>query len=96
MLNPELRRHVTPPVKKYTLRIPRNSTELFLTTLATVSDRDKSTIKRYRVRRGDTISSIARNWSVPSHVLLSYNKLSRRSIIRPGQNLLIPISYKGR
>ncbi|WP_081859146.1 LysM peptidoglycan-binding domain-containing protein [Desulfohalovibrio reitneri] len=45
----------------------------------------------YQVRRGDTIWAIARRYNVnPSH-LLSWNNLTRHSIIRPGQELTIKV-----
>jgi len=45
---------------------------------------------RYRVRRGDTLSHIARHFRVPLSALLTENGLSMRSVIRPGDILRIP------
>ena len=44
----------------------------------------------YVVRRGDTLGAIARRQGVSLSRLLSANRLSRRSTIYPGQQLLIP------
>ncbi len=43
----------------------------------------------YHVRRGDTLSAIARRHSVPLRSLLQWNGLNSRSVIRPGQEVLI-------
>ena len=45
----------------------------------------------YRVRPGDTLSGIARRHQVSTASLMMMNHLNSRSIIRPGQQLLLPI-----
>ncbi len=45
--------------------------------------------KYYRVKRGDTISRIARRHGVSQSSILRLNGLTSRSVIRPGQNLRI-------
>lgn len=45
--------------------------------------------KTYTVRRGDTLTAIARKNNLPLWRLLKYNNLHRRSVIRPGQKLVI-------
>ena len=45
----------------------------------------------YEVRRGDTLSAIARRHSVSLRSLLQWNSLNSRSIIRPGQELVIQL-----
>lgn len=39
---------------------------------------------KYKVRSGDTVWSIARNFKVSPHKLLKWNNLSRNSVIQPG------------
>ena len=46
--------------------------------------------KTHRVKRGETISGIARKHGVSSTSLRTANKLGRRAVIRPGQTLRIP------
>jgi hypothetical protein len=43
----------------------------------------------YAVRRGDTLSAIARRHRVSLRSLMEWNRLNSRSIIRPGQELVI-------
>ena len=44
----------------------------------------------YRVRRGDSLWSISQQQGVPLSALLYANGLSRRSVLKPGQELVIP------
>ncbi len=46
-------------------------------------------VERYRVRRGDTVGAIARHFGVPVRDVLTANGLEQRSVIRPGQNLVV-------
>jgi len=41
----------------------------------------------YRVRSGDTVWSIARNFSISPYKVLEWNNLSRNSILKPGQQI---------
>ncbi len=49
-------------------------------------------VERYRVRRGDTVARIARRFGVPVRDVLTANGLGSRSLIRPGQSLLVYIT----
>lgn len=46
-------------------------------------------LERYRVRRGDSVTRIARRFGVPVRDVLTVNGLGTRSVIRPGQRLLV-------
>jgi len=46
-------------------------------------------IATYRVRRGDTLWHIAREFDVPLSDLRAWNGLSRRAVIQPGQRLVL-------
>ncbi len=52
---------------------------------------DRSLYATYRVRSGDTLSTIAGRYHVSTAALMELNGLHARSIIRPGQRLLLPI-----
>jgi membrane-bound lytic murein transglycosylase D len=47
------------------------------------------TTETYRVRSGDSIWTIARRKGVAAADLLRWNKLTEKSIIRPGDRLVI-------
>ena len=93
-LNPELRRWSTPPVDKYSLKIPRGSRETFLANLPKIPAEQRVTVKVHIVRSGDTVSQIAHKYGVHQRSIKTYNRLGHRSLIRPGQRLIIPVSYK--
>ena len=46
-------------------------------------------VESYRVRRGDTVARIARRFGVPVRDVLTVNGLGSRSLIRPGQRLVV-------
>ncbi|MFQ5950049.1 MAG: LysM peptidoglycan-binding domain-containing protein [Nitrospiria bacterium] len=55
----------------------------------TISDGMGDTDLHY-VRRGETLSTIARRYRVSLRGLLEVNQLRKKSIIRPGQTLIVP------
>ena len=91
-LNPALRHGVTPP-RSYPLRVPTNQGE----TLAAIADTlpkyklsTTATASRYRVRRGDTLSQIARRFRVSVRSIVRLNRLRSQHFLRAGQVLKIP------
>ncbi len=90
-LNPELRRWCTPPdVPKYTLRIPQGTKETFLEKLASVPEKERFTIDRYTVRKGDTFKKVARMTGVPESVILSLNSMEKIMPLKAGGVLYLP------
>lgn len=45
----------------------------------------------YTVKKGDTLASIGKKFGVDWQAIASYNKLTKNSVLRVGQQLLIPI-----
>lgn len=93
-LNPELRLWSTPPVNGYMLRVPEGKAEVFAANVPKVPKDKRVTVEAYKVRPGDTVSTIAKRKGVAMDTLIAYNKLGRNGFIRTGQTLLIPISYR--
>ena len=94
-LNPELRRWSTPPgSKNYKARIPRGMREKFLANLSKIPEGKRYTVHVHRVKKGQTVSHIARRYGVPGRVIIAYNKLNRRAFITVGQRLLVPIGLR--
>lgn len=97
-LNPELLRGCTPPNRsEYTLRVPKGTKDTFLKNYAALPDDEKvaspprvPTIRRYVVRRGDTLRSIARRFHVPAITLAKANRLRVKSRVRQGRHLIVP------
>jgi membrane-bound lytic murein transglycosylase D len=56
----------------------------------TVSQAEENEYVRYRIRSGDTLSTIARRFRVSMATLIDINDLSRRTVLRVGRTLRIP------
>jgi len=94
-LNPELTQWCTPPnYKGYQLRIPYGKSQLFAERYAQIPDDKKFDFATHTVRRGETISAIARRYGVQASVLFEVNKISRRKKLSIGQTLVIPVQSK--
>lgn len=90
-LNPELRRSRVPPSKeRYYLRIPLGSYPRFAWNYADLPDEAKQPATAYTVRRGDTLSEIAVQFGISTDALRRLNGI-RGSIIRPGDQLVVPV-----
>ncbi|WP_320044111.1 LysM peptidoglycan-binding domain-containing protein [uncultured Desulfobacter sp.] len=95
-LNPELRHEVTPP-EPYTIKIPVNHAELFMAKIDGIKTtyRQPPQYRYYRVRKGDTLSGIARKFRTSVSTIARCNKISRKSCLAIGKVLKIPGSgYK--
>ncbi len=81
------------PRGTHRLRIPKAGADGFETRLARWSEANPEPRQvYYRVRRGDTLSGIARKHNVALRQLCEWNGLTTRSIIRPGQTLVVQLT----
>jgi membrane-bound lytic murein transglycosylase D len=90
-LNPELRRGITPD-QAYELNVPPASAPAFQAKLAELPRYvpPKNTYTVHRVRRGETLSTIARRNGTSISAIVSANNLRSRNRIQVGQRLKIP------
>ncbi|HWP34403.1 MAG TPA: transglycosylase SLT domain-containing protein, partial [Thermodesulfobacteriota bacterium] len=91
-LNPELRRLMTPIRQEYELKVPVGTAELVRARLAVAAAEELSGAKWYTVKRGESLSTIARRLGVSRTDLAEANHLTLRSRVRAGQKLVIPRS----
>ncbi len=66
---------------------------------ATLASTDSSSVSRsttYVVRRGDSLSTIATKFRVRLSDLLGWNNLTKRSVIKPGQRLVMYVEDRRR
>jgi membrane-bound lytic murein transglycosylase D len=92
LLNPELRRGVTPPdIKNYSMRIPPGYSSKFLAVYDDIPSEKKTNWVKHRIRRGETVSQIARNYGVSITSIVQANKLGRSRRIYAGRTLMIPV-----
>ena len=92
-LNPELRYPFTPPNSSaYDLRVPPGTGPEVEQHIASIPPSERLTLVHHRVRRGETLSTIARRYRTRVSAIMNLNNIRNRHRIRAGQTLLIPIS----
>ena len=90
--NPELLREFTPPnIGKYTLRLPKGARHKFLAAYDDMPSSKHTSWVQHKIRRGETVSTIARKYGVSQYAIFSANNLSRRSKIYAGKTLVVPV-----
>jgi len=92
LLNPELRRGVTPPDDdNYSLRIPVGYSDKFMAAYESMPSEKTVNWVQHKIRSGETVSLIARKYGVSISSILQANKLGRSSRIYAGRTLMIPV-----
>ncbi len=90
-LNPELRRWTTPVRSpEYELKVPPGTAEILKARLEAADPAEMAALQWYTVKRGETLSSIARKLGVSRANLAEANHLSLRARVATGQQLIIP------
>lgn len=91
LLNPELRNKSTPD-SEYLLRVPVGYGDKTLASLESISRYipPEATYQIHYVRRGESVSVIARRYGTTISAIARANNLGRRYLIRTGQRLRIP------
>jgi membrane-bound lytic murein transglycosylase D len=89
-LNPELRQGVTPlGYDDYRLKLPVGTKAVFEQNFSKLPEWSKTVWMRHAIRRGETLSSIARRFGTSTALLRDMNQLSG-SQLRAGATLLVP------
>jgi membrane-bound lytic murein transglycosylase D len=90
-LNPELRRWTT-PVKDtaYALKLPTGTAEAVTARLSEANGTELATLKYYTVKRGETITTIAKKLRVGRADLAEANYLKVTAALAVGRQLLVP------
>jgi membrane-bound lytic murein transglycosylase D len=100
-LNPELRHRMTPD-RDYPLKVPLEMAEKFVKVADSIQQGEKpkqirvasksnSGFKRHKVRRGETMASVARRYGMSVKSLMAYNGLSAKKGVYVGQRLKVPL-----
>ena len=90
-LNPELRRWTTPVrATDYQLNVPEGSGPQVLAALAAAQPDDLVSFNHYSVKKGETISTIAKKLKVSRTDLAEANYLTTTAKLGAGQQLIIP------
>ncbi|MFO7886439.1 MAG: LysM peptidoglycan-binding domain-containing protein [Desulfobacteraceae bacterium] len=92
-LNPELRYALLPP-EEYNIRIPVDKADAFTASLDKIKSSypEPTRYAYYKVRRGDTLSGIARKYKTNVRAISSANGIFSENIIVAGKVLKIPSS----
>lgn len=88
-LNPELRRWTT-PARDYELKVPAGMGDAVQARLASLPASELSAVRWHTVKRGDTLTSLARKFRVSKTELAEANQLGVRTRLTPGDSLMIP------
>lgn len=91
LLNPGFNRWATDPQGPHQLLIPIDKAELFASNLASVPPHQRVTWDRYRIKSGDTLSTIAASYNTSVSALKAVNGL-RGNTIRKGDVLMVPVA----
>jgi membrane-bound lytic murein transglycosylase D len=90
-LNPELRRWTTPVRETdYALNVPEGTGEQILAAMAAADPEELVSFNRYTVKKGETISTIAKKLKVSRTDLAEANYLKTTAKLGAGQQLIIP------
>jgi len=91
-LNPELKGNILPFDRPYyTLRLPEGSGIVFLENYNKVPFSQRIVFREYKVKKGDTLFSIAKRYGTDVASIREANSLDRKSLIIPGDVLLVPV-----
>ncbi|UAW97028.1 LysM peptidoglycan-binding domain-containing protein [Halopseudomonas nanhaiensis] len=88
-LNPAFNHRVTAPKGSYQLLVPVANAEQFASALADLPESERLAFQSYQVRRGDTLSQIARQHQVHVTAIREVNNLDGH-VIHAGQTLMLP------
>lgn len=91
-LNPEVVRGITPPGKKTVLRVPTGRGPGFVEAYGKIPPGDRVTFVEHRVRRGETLTHIARRYGVRLSDLKAANPKVRPRYLQIGQRITVPIA----
>jgi len=94
-LNPELRRSCTPP-RGYQIRVPAGHREAFERNWASVSSSARLSFAHHVVARGDSLAAISAAYGVSPGSVVSMNGLKPGRRLRPGTELVIPLTAASR
>ncbi len=90
-LNPHVKRWCTPPGEHYEVRVPTGKGPKAVEKLTQIPAADRVTWRRHRVSRGETLASLAKQYTTPVQAIRDANKLKPKSGLRPGSYLIIPV-----
>ena len=95
-LNPQLLRGITPPGRRFALRVPEGRGATFAENYATIPPEERVSFVEHRVVSGETLSHIARRYGVSVSELEAANPGVRARYLRIGTRLTVPLAPSAR
>lgn len=92
-LNPAYNRWATSPTGPHHLLVPLHKAEVFTANLAEYPPEKRIKWIRHKIRKGETISTIAVRYNVSTGTIKRVNRM-RSSRLRAGRSLTIPVASK--
>ncbi|MFQ6024489.1 MAG: LysM peptidoglycan-binding domain-containing protein, partial [Acidiferrobacterales bacterium] len=92
-INPGFRRWATDPNGPHQILVPVAKKETLIEGLNELPEGARIKWQRHKIRRGETLSTIARHYGMSVWAIKTANNL-RGNLIRVGHNLMIPISNR--
>lgn len=90
-LNPGFNRWATDPDGPHYLVLPSTKVEQFKTGLAKLSEKERLSWQRYKIKSGDSLIRIANKFHTTPELIRKVNNISGNNI-RAGKHLLIPVA----
>jgi membrane-bound lytic murein transglycosylase D len=94
-LNPELRRSCTPP-RPYEVKLPAGAAGAFERNWPSVGPPAELRFARHRVAKGEGLAAVSQAYGVPSSTIVQMNGLKAGRRVRPGTELVIPLTAAAR
>src|SRR4030095_8978295 len=92
-LNPHLLRWTTPPDdSEFELVLPKGYSEAFVAKVVPLSEKERILFRYHNVKKGETLSVIAKKYGVSVNELTVANKITTKTPLRIGQELQVPMS----
>jgi len=91
-LNPQCRRWATPPRMEVVIRVPAGTGKTTVAELSKVPAEERITWRRHRVKKGETLSTIAGKYGTSVRALKDLNGIRNAHRIREGKYLLVPMA----
>ena len=96
LLNPELRRLATPPDRSYDLRVPLGQAPAVTACLSNLPAEKRVRFRTHTVRKGETLSSIARRSGARTRDIAEANNIPLNRRLRVGTELIIPVPARSK
>ena len=90
-LNPELRRSCTPP-RGYAVKLPLGSAEVFERNWPSIGPTASLGFAHHTLVKGEGVAAVAAAYGVPSATIIQMNGLKAGKRVKPGTELVIPLS----